>query len=58
MEGIGGVVASFASPGRHPCVLASGSPERLAGGTEVGEEGSREQRRPSLSPSSPERGLE
>lgn len=41
-----------------PLSLGLGGPEGLAGGTEVGEEGSGERRRPRLSPPSRERGLE
>lgn len=41
-----------------PLSLGLEGPEGLAGGAEVGEEGSREQRRPRLPPPSLERGLE
>lgn len=46
------------TPWTAPLSLGLGGPEGLAGGAEVGEEGSREQRRPRLSPPSRERGLE
>ena len=45
-------------PWTVPLSFGLRGPEGLAGGTEVGEEGSGEQRRPRLSPPSRERGLE
>lgn len=45
-------------PWTAPLSFGLRGPEGLAGGTEVGEEGSGEQRRPRLSPPSRERGLE
>lgn len=46
------------TPWTAPLSFGLRGPEGLAGGTEVGEEGSGEQRRPRLSPPSRERGLE
>lgn len=45
-------------PPTAPLSLGLEGPEGLAGGAEVGEEGSGEQRRPRLPPPSLERGLE